>query len=60
MASITVDFDVVCEKCGNDLWNGVTETQKRNGDWVIKVEPCQACMDDSFADGKMEAEREGE
>lgn len=38
-----VDVTVVCSECGIGL-NEYQAEEDRNGDWTIKVDPCETCL----------------
>lgn len=47
---ISIDFDVECSVCGGSL-----RAEQMNGG-LIDVEPCEACLDESYNEGKKEGE----
>ena len=64
MPSITVEFEVFCERCGRGLCATVTESNvKRYGtDKQYTLPPCVDCMKDTYDEGfeKGYDERDGE
>ena len=56
MPAFTVEFEVVCAKCGNGLCRQSYAEDKRG--FVVNVEPCDKCLrqsyDDGFNDGNQE------
>ena len=54
MAKFEIEFDVICEKCGEALT--ITINQDRFGNQVI-VEPCDACMAEQYNEGLSDGEK---
>ena len=53
MPEFTVDisFDVYCSKCGASLC-GNSDTNSYRGKNRLTVEPCDKCLDASYAEGR--------
>lgn len=56
MASLEVEFETRCGKCGVTL--DVTVTQK-NGSTVLLIDPCSSCVRDARDDGEADGYERG-
>ena len=56
---VTVEFEVFCAKCGAGLCgNCTTGTSSRRGMPYVQVEPCEACLKESYENGVEESQGE--
>lgn len=50
MPNFTIDFEVVCGKCGAGLCNQSSGSNYR-GQNVVTVDPCEKCINASYDEG---------
>lgn len=54
----TVEFDVVCDNCKKPL--DVSWEMRKYDDLVLRVEPCETCLEKAKVEGEEEGKKEGD